>query len=263
MSVSISGQNDRAALLSAYQATPTAPPDLGGIWDSTVGTPTPSSSTTTTAAPSGTSGALSDGMSLALLAFGGGAATAAPPGGQNGEASAVSSDDAESGQSAADPQAGLLTDMQSLLASLTGTSTTGTSASGTSAGGTSAGGTSTSGTSGGGTSAGGDSSATSDTVSAAAGGTLLQDLQSVTAAFGTIASTSGTAPAAGPGPGSPPSWSNDISNLGTTAPDGTANPWKPGYTDGFQQQFALSAYNANAAYGGDPATASSLANISV
>ena len=253
VSVSISGQNDRAALLSAYQATPTAPPDLGGIWDSTVGTPTPSSSTTTTAAPSGTSGALSDGMSLALLAFGGGAATAAPPGGQNGEASAVSSDDAESGQSAADPQAGLLSDIQSLLASLTGTSTTGTSASGTSAGGTSAGG----------TSAGGDGSATSDSISAAAGGTLLQDLQSATGAFGTVVSTSGSAPAAGPGSGSPPSWSNDISNLGTTAPDGTANPWKPGYTDGFQQQFALSAYNANAAYGGDAATASSLANISV
>ena len=231
MSVSISGQNDRAALVSAYQSISNASPDQGGDWASAVGPST--DSTTGTASPSGTSGALSDGTAMALLAFGNATDASAPANGADD--AGVSSADAVSAQSAGS-QSGWLTDIQSVLSALTGTSTPGTSTLGTS----------TSGVGSAGTITGVD-------------GTLPDDPQTVTADLGTITPGSGGAQPTG----LPPSWGNDFSNFGTTAPDGTANQWQPGYSDSFQQQFALSAYSANAAPGGDSATASALAAISV
>ena len=230
MSVSISGQNDRAALVSAYQSISNASPDQGGDWDSAVGPST--DPTTGTASPSGTSGALSDGTAMALLAFGNVTDASAPAGSAGGGVSAA---DPVSAQSAGS-QSGWLTDIQSVLSALTGTSTPGMSTLGTS----------TSGVGSAGTITGVD-------------GTLPDDPQTVTADLGAITPGSGGAQSTG----LPPSWGNDISNLGTTAPDGTANQWRPGYSDSFQQQFALSAYSANAAPGGDSATASALAAISV
>ncbi|WP_428491990.1 hypothetical protein [Rhodopila sp.] len=221
MSVSISGQNDRAALVSAYQAISSSSPDQGGDWDSAVGPST--DPTTGTASPSGTSGALSDGTAMALLAFGNATDASAPATGENGAGD--SSADPVSAQSAGS-QSGWLTDIQSVLSALTGTSTSGVGSAGTITG---------------------------------VDGSLPDDPETVTAGLGTSASgSSGAQPT-----GLPPSWGNDISNLGTIAPDGTANQWKPGYSDSFQQQFALSAYSANATPGVDPATASSLAAINV
>jgi hypothetical protein len=175
------------------------------------------------------------------MAFGGwnsGTAASAPAADPSSAGPDVSSADPASAQS---PQSQLMTDIQSLLSTLTGTS-----------------------------GASGSGSGTSDATSAAAGtltglsSTIWQDLQSVTADLGTIASASATSqPTGSRPPGSPPSWSNDISNAGPDTPDGTTSHWKPGYSDGFQQQFALSAYSANAASALDAATASPAAGISV
>lgn len=84
---------------------------------------------------------------------------------------------------------------------------------------------------------------------------------------GSIALASATAGAAAQPPGPPPFGGNDSSSAETNtpvgAPDGTPSRWKPGYSDGFQQRFALSAYGANAASGLDGPVATSVANINV
>ena len=231
MSVSISGQNDRRALLDAYQPTPAPTAGQSGAWDAALGTMAPTgSAATATAAPGGTSGGLSDGMSFALMAFGNAvpAASTLTTGPDSATFDASSAD-----PSAADPQSHLLSDLQSLLSTPTGTS------------------------------------GTADTAGAAAGtqtgpdSPISQQLQIANADLGTIASASGTSHSAGHHAGvqPPPSWGNDISDAGTNSPDGSH--WTPGYSDDFRQQFARSAYSATAVSGLDAANGSVLANINV
>ena len=130
--------------------------------------------------------------------------------------------------------------MQSLLATLTGT--TGSASTDTS-----------------------DTAAAMTGMQTAPGSTMAQDLQNLQTDLGTLASTSGTAQPGGADghvAGAPP-WSDDISNAGTTTPDGPDSGWKPGYSDGFQQQFAVSAYSASATSGLDSSATSALADIKV
>ena len=175
-------------------------------------------------------------MSLALMAFNGwngGANSATPAAGPNSAPSDASAAD----QATADPQSQVLADMQSLLATLTGT--TGSASTDTS-----------------------DTAAAMTGMQTAPGSTMAQNLQTD---LGTLASTSGTAQPGGADghvAGAPP-WSDDISNAGTTTPDGPDSGWKPGYSDDFQQQFAVSAYSASATSGLDSSATSALADLKV
>ena len=253
MSISISRQNERWAQLNAYQPPPASQSGQNGQWDPSVGTDTSAGSTGTAPSAGGTSGALSDGVSFALMAFGDWRSKAAASTQSTGQDSTTS--DASASSSASTGQSGitqdgttsvseLVTDLQSLLSALTGTSSAGSTATS-------------------------DTTATSaNTGTAAATGlssTVLQDLQTVSSDLNSIASTSGTTPpggAGGPPPGPLP-WSNDISNTGTTTGSGTGitGGWNSHYNDAFQQQFALSAYNASTMSGLDNSTTSSLTSI--
>jgi hypothetical protein len=125
--MSISGQNERWAQLAAYQPPSTKPGQSAGGYPAS-GTTAPASGSTGNAA-SGTSGALSDGMSLALMAFSGAWGTG--PGTSSSKApgqSGGTSDPSPSGVPATTPNASsvdsqLLTDVQSMIAALTGTPT--------------------------------------------------------------------------------------------------------------------------------------------
>jgi hypothetical protein len=240
MSMSISGQNERWAQLNAYQPPPVSPSGQNGGWDSTIGTTPSSGAAGNTASGAGTSGALSDGMSIALMAFGGwgnGSSTASRATGQSsgtsGTSSAGSAPSTPDGSSLASQ---LLTDVQSLVSALTGTTSAPT----------------------------GTSAASGNTGTGAVTGltgTAQQNLQSVASDLDSIASASGSSQPAGvggPSPGSPP-WSNGISNPGS----GSAGGWNPGYSDSIQQQFALSAYTANTQSGLDTSATSLLASINV
>jgi hypothetical protein len=145
----------------------------------------------------------------------------------------------------------LLTDVQSLLSALTGSF--GSSAKGTATSGAAA------------TSA--DNATSTQT---GLSSSILQDLQTVASDLGTISSASGTSQSDGSGgpPGGAPPWgndssNNDISNTGTSASDGNPRGWRPGYSDGFQQQYAASAYGAGMTSGLDSSTTSSLNSITV
>jgi hypothetical protein len=230
VSMSISGQNERWAQLNAYQLPPSSPSGQNGGRASTIGTAASSGSGGNIASGAGTSGALSDGMSFALMAFGGwgnGAAAASQAAGQSGGTSGASStDSAPATQDGNSLGAQLLTDVQSLLSALTGTTSppTGTSAA---------------------------SGNTGTGASAGLTGTVPQDLQTVASDLDTTASASGSSQPGGVGgPSSgPPTRSNGVSN--------------PGYSDGIQQQFALSAYTANTRSSLDSSATSSLASINV
>jgi hypothetical protein len=166
-------------------------------------------------------------------------------------------------QGGADPASQLFTDLQSLLSALTGTP-------GASSGGT-------------GTTATTASPANTGTNQAIGlSNAVQQDLQTISSDLKSIASTSGSAQpgsAARP-PSGPPPWRNDISNTGTNAAsaagstsgngstsgtsgaDGT-NRWRPGYSDGFQQQFAISAYTTSTTSALNSSVTTSLTNINV
>jgi hypothetical protein len=255
VSISISGQNERWAQLSAYQPPPMPRPGQSGGSDPSVGTTTaPGSPGTNNSTPASTSGALSDGMSFALMAFSGswGVGTGTSSQGANqstGTSNAAAPGSTPSTSNGTSPQSQLLTDVQSLLSALTGSSGSASGATTSSAAASSTG-------SGAGTQTGLSSS-------------ILQDLQTVASDLGAISSASGTSqPGGTASPQGAPPWgndssNNDISNTGTSASDGNAGGWRPGYSDGFQQQYAASAYGAGMTSGLDGSTTSALASITV
>lgn len=241
MSMSISGQNERWAQLSANPPPPPSPSGQNS-GAATIGTTASTGPAGNPATAVGSVAALSDDMSLALMAFGGGwgngSATASQVAGQNSGtsgASAVGSDPSTQGGNSFAAQ--LLTDVQSLVSALTGTATNAPPAPGQT----------------------GAGAATGLT------GTVQQDLQTDASNLDMIASASGSSQPGGAGqtPSGLPPWSDDISNTGTNAGSGGTNGWNRGYSDGLSQQFALSAYAANAQAGIDSSATSSLANITV
>jgi hypothetical protein len=162
VTMSISGQNERWAQLNAYQPPPSSQYGQNGGFDP-ISLATASSGATgnaTAAAP-----ALSDDMSLALMAFAGWGNGSAPASQATGQNTAASSTQAGSIASQ------LLSVMQSLTSALTGAATGAPAASGT----------------------------TTGLVNTAA-----QDLQTITADLGTIVPVSGSAQPGQP-EGPPPS----------------------------------------------------------
>nr|WP_294509232.1 hypothetical protein [uncultured Rhodopila sp.] len=241
---SITGQNERWAQLAAYQATPAAQSS-----QITGGTSAYASSSLWAEPGSGavtgdTSSSIADGTNFALMAFG------SPPqaGGTTGAANGGSI--TTSGTSA---MSQLLTDLQSLLSTLGGTSS---SASGSGTAGTSSTDTDT------------DSPSVSNSGTTAS--PLAQDLQKLSTDLGSLASTLGTTHRGERGdhdgpqqPSGPPPGSSDILNSGTVSASagstignsGTA-PASNGWAT-FMQQFAAGAYGS----GYDGSTTSSLLAI--
>jgi len=121
VSSSISGQNERWAQLGAYQPPPISQSGQNPGWGSTNWTTASGGTNASTASAGGASGAQSNDMSFALMAFGNasgnGSVTSSQSAGQSGDASSSGSA-AQVGSSLGSQ---LLTDMQSLLSSLTGT----------------------------------------------------------------------------------------------------------------------------------------------
>jgi hypothetical protein len=250
VSISISGQNERWAQLSAYQPPPASLSGQNGGWNSLGGTSASLGQSGNTAVAGGATAGLSDDTSFALIAFGGdwtsGSAAAGQTAGGSGAVSASSTQDAGSLGSQ------LLTDVQSLISALTGSagSSTGTSA----------------------TSGGTTDGTTAGTAATDSDSTVLQDLQTVTSDLGSIASLYGApqpgtagSPPGGPPQAGPPPDSNEISNTGTSASDGTGGTerWRRDYRDGLQQQFAVSAYTSSSASALDSSATSSLTAINV
>jgi len=258
VSISISGQNDRWAQLSAYQPPPASQAGQNGGWNSISGTAASSGSTGSTPFAGGTSGALSDGMSFALMAlsggWGSGQAASVQTADQSSATSGASSASSASPGLAPITQNGtssasqLMTSLQSLLSALTGTPPSSTGGQATSATATS----SETGVN------------TGNAASSGIGSAALPDLQTVGSDLDTNGSTSSAAQpwgAAGP-PGGPPPWNNGISNTGSSATSGTGG-WNPSSGNSLQQQLALSAYAANASSGLTSSATSALAGMNV
>ncbi|HEY4175055.1 MAG TPA: hypothetical protein VGM42_18645, partial [Rhodopila sp.] len=118
MSLSISGQNERWAQINAYQP-PSSPSGQTGSGYPAIGTttsPPPPGST----APS--TGALSDGTSLALITFGSLGNTQTTP--QTTGTQATNQTNPTGTQDASSLEAQILSDVQSLISNLTGATTT-------------------------------------------------------------------------------------------------------------------------------------------
>jgi len=119
--MSISGQNERWAQLNAYQPPPSSQAGANGGWATESGGTTGSAGSA-----GGASGGLSDTMSLALMAFSGAWGTGSgtspqAPGPNGGTAIVPSTDPPSSTQDASGIGSQLLNDMQSMMATLTGT----------------------------------------------------------------------------------------------------------------------------------------------
>jgi hypothetical protein len=201
-------------------------------------------------------------MSLALMAFSnwnnGLASQAQPAGtqgaGQSGATSAGTGSTAQITQGGTASVSQLVTDLQSLLSTLTGTSTPPTVMSAPSTGSTNASDT---------------SDASTNIGTAAATGLsdpLSQDLKAVQSDIHGLEPASTAVQPGGPG-GPPPGmpWQDSIPDTGTKGGAGTDGPggWNPGYSDSFQQQFAFSAYASSVASGANSSTTPLLANLTV
>jgi hypothetical protein len=228
VSISISGQNERWAQLNAYQPPSSRSGQNSASYPAIGTAPPPAPGTATPGG--GSAGALSDGTSLALIAFGslGNAQTTAQSSGTLSTGTPATGTPA-TGTPAVSPaspgsttgtqdetslEAQILGDVQSLISDLTGSTST---------------------------------PATSGT-----GSTSQNPL--------TTASLSQPAPPSGPPPGG--NTISDEDTNATTTGTGNAGGAAPGYSDAIQQQFALSAYSANNA-GLDSSATASLTNISV
>jgi hypothetical protein len=248
VSISISGQNERWAQLNAYQPPAAQSGQAGGTLPAAGTTTSPGSIGNSNSIPGATSGALSDGMSFALMAFSSSWGTAAATSSQGASPGSGTADGLSPSAPAAgsSPQSQLLTDVQSLLSALMGGS--GSSASGASGSNATA-------------TAANSGTGTQTSLSSS----LLQDLQTVASDLGTIDATSGSSrPGGSPQSASPRGDDNaNTSDTGTSAPGGNAGAPRPGYSDGFQQQYAVSAYSAGMMSGPDNAAMSALGSISV
>lgn len=231
---SITGQNERWAQLAASQATPAAQSSQITAGTSAYPSSSPWAGPGDGAVTGDASSPISDGTNFALLAFGSSSQTSGTAGAANGNAISTGG---TSGMSQ------ILTDLQSLLSTLGGTSpaTGGSAASGTAA-----------------------TDSNSSLVSNS-GTTLSQDLQQLSTDLGSLASTLGRAHHGDhvrPEPPGPPPGSSDILNSGTVSASsgditgsGTAsasNGWAT-----FMQQFAAGAYGS----GYDSSTTSALMAI--
>jgi hypothetical protein len=257
VSIPISGQNERWAHLNAHRPPPVSPSGQNSGPSSAGATTASTSSTGSAPATGGTSVPLSDGMSFMLMAV---SSVNGPKGAGQSDGTPNASapvDQTGATQGGADPASQLFTHLQSLLSALTGTP-------GASTGGT-------------GTTAIAASPANTGTSQAIGlSNTVQQDLQTISSDLDSIASTSGSAQpgSASRPPSGPPPWRNDISNTGTNVASATGstngtggadgtNRWRPGYSDGFQQQFAISAYTTSTTSALNSSVTTSLTNINV
>ena len=239
---SIIGQNERWAQLAASRATPAAQSSQAAGGTNAYAPAALSSGTGSDAVTGGTLSPLSDGMNFALMAFGASSQSGGSPG-------ATDTGSITSGGTSALSQ--VLTDLQSLLSSISGTSSA--------AGGSAASSASAS-----------DTDASSISNSGTTTSILSQDLQQLSTDLGSLASTIGaTSPRTGgtpstppPPPSGPPPGSSDILNSGTaSASAGISNTGTASAGSGwatFMQQFAAGAYGS----GYDSSTTSSLMAIS-
>jgi len=238
---SISGQNQPwTPPAGANWPPPLSPSGSVGGWDSTIGANPSSASTTKTPATGGMSTGLSDGLSFALLAFGN--SQSSQTAGSGSTASARQASGPPSGQPGGGGlQSQLLSDLQSLISTLTG---------GTGSAGSSANASGSSGTSG--------TSADATTATASLGATLSADFRNIASDLTSIANGSSQPTATGH---SHRHDSDDTSNTGTRGTN--AAGWNPNRGDFFQQQFAANAYAANAASNLTSSTSSMLAGMTV
>jgi hypothetical protein len=223
---SVVGQNERWAQLTALQLSPAAQSSQGGG-------PAFRNAGTTTADPTvvdpiagSTPSLLSSNMSFMLMMLGGGLDSATGSGAAggtvltNGSASTTGSPNTTPGTQGGTGAAPILANLQSLIASLTG-STSGDAALG---------------------------SATAPVGSGASptSSSLLQGLNSIVTDPGTTAATTGTTqpppPPPSGAPTGPPSGGNDITNPGRAAAVATWGDGPSGPGGGWQEQFALAAY---------------------
>ncbi len=239
---SVVGQSERWAQLTALQPPPAAQPGQGsGSGFSNVGT-TPADPTVVNPIAGSTASPLSSNMSFMLMMFGGGLASATGSGAAggtgltSGSGSTTASPDGTSNIQGGTGAASVLANLQSLIASLTG------------------------GTSG--------TPATAPTGSGAlsTGSSLLQDLDSIVTDLGTTTATPGGAQPPPPPPSSgaataQPSDGIDITNQGSAAAVATwgDGPARPG--GGWQEQFALAAYQSGSTSG--PNSQSAWQSVSV
>jgi hypothetical protein len=230
VSMSISGQNERWSRLDTYQPPAASSSGQNGGPAATNGT-APSSGASANAA-SGTSGALSEGISFALMALTNdwGNGPASRTAGQAGGPSGASPSPAQDGGNLASR---LMTDGQSLVSVLTGTTAAPAAHRGASAG-----------------------TATRETTGPT--GTPQQTSRAVTSDRDTVTAASGSARPAGGPPPPPPLWDANTANPGTNTGRGN-----PGNYDAIQQRFAQSAYAANGQSGLDSSVTASLADINV
>lgn len=246
---SVVGQNVRWAQLAALQSPPAALSDQSdGSAFNNVGTSAVDASVVNPIA-GGTSPALSSNMSLMLMMFGGGLGSTTGSGSTTGTGSTGGSGPATGSTGGSGPAtqtvgspddtstpggsglASMLANLQSLMATLTG---------GASAG----------------------SSGTSP-----AGNSILQDIDNVFSNLGTlVASTNAAQPPPPPtdgASGGQPSGGNDITNPGSTVDYASWGDGPAGPGGGWQQQFALAAYESGGASGPNSASAAVLQGISV
>lgn len=218
---SIVGQSERWAQLTALQPPPAAQSGPGsGPGFSNVGT-TAADPTVVNPVAGSTASPLSSNMSFMLMMFGGGldstTGSGAGAGSTSGSGSTTASPDETSNIQGGTGAASILANLQSLIASLTG-GTSGTPA------------------------------------TAPTGSSLLQDLDSIITDLGTTTTTPGGAQPPPPPPSSgaatgQPSDGNDITNQSSAAAVATWGDGPAGPGGGWQEQFALAAYQSGSTSG--------------
>jgi hypothetical protein len=228
---SLIGQNERWAQLAALQPPPGAQAaQPGGSAFSNLGTVAPDP-TVVNPVSSGSGSALTNDTSFLLffLNSGSGTATGTSSTGSNAATqTAGAADDTSGTQGATSLAAQLLTDVQSFLSALAGSSAS----------------------AGNGPSGVGTPPATSS---------LAQDIDAITSAGGTVAFA--------PANGSAPSGSDGGNEVGNTGSASAEPSWRNGWDDGrrtdaaWRQQFGLAAYSASDQSGQTTSTASALQAI--
>lgn len=243
---SVVGQNERWAQLTALQTPPAIPSGQGGG-------PAPSNAGTTAADPTvvnpvaaSTASPLSSNTSLMLMLFGGGldpagsttgsgsTTSSGSPTGSGSTTQTVGSPDDTTGTADGSGVASLLADLQSLMASLTGGASAATSSSAS-------------------TPATGSTPPPAVSGPPASGNSLFQDLDSIPSDLGTIIASTGSTQQQTPPPGGassgPPSGGNDTSNTISAAAIASWGDGPSGAGGGWQEQFALAAYQSGNASG--------------
>jgi hypothetical protein len=233
---SVVGQNERWAQLTALQTPPAIPSGQGGGPAlSNAGTAAPDPTAVSPVAAS-TASPLSSNTSLMLMLFGGGldpAGSTVGNGSTIGSGSptqTVGSPDETTGTVGGSGIASLLADLQSLMASLAGGASAATSTSAS-------------------TPASGSTPAPAVSGPSSNGNSLFQNLDRIASDLGTIVASTGSTQRQTPPPGGAPSGGNDITNTISAAAIASWGDGPSGPGGGWQEQFALAAYESGSASG--------------